>query len=56
MLRLGSYFGDFTIQAECPECWHMARIDPRSFYDKYGKETPVYQVVRRLRCGQCGQI
>ena len=54
MLRLGSYFGDFTIQAECLACWHMARIDPRSLYSRFGKEAPVYQAIRHFRCSKCG--
>ncbi|MET0281695.1 MAG: hypothetical protein ABW278_11340 [Steroidobacteraceae bacterium] len=51
---LCDFDGQFLLSVQCLQCrherplqaWHLARIA--------GRDAPVLEVVRRLRCSQCG--
>jgi hypothetical protein len=54
VVRLSDHFGQYIITITC-ECGHTRAARPKTFAGLAGWDALLPDVVRRLRCSQCGK-
>ena len=54
VVRLADHFGQYIITIKC-ECGHTRQARPKTFAGLAGWDALLTDVVRRLRCSQCGK-
>jgi hypothetical protein len=54
VVRLADHFGQYIITIKC-ECGHARQARPRTFAALAGWDALLSDVVKRLRCSQCGK-
>jgi hypothetical protein len=54
VLKLSDHFGQHVLTLKC-ECGHTRTAQPQTLAAVAGWDAPLADVVRRLRCSQCGR-